>query len=104
MKRNYAQAGALGGKKAKVLLASGDYEVWYPLPTSPGFTLVASNRMSESDRAKLETAITNIDPKVVQKMQKAFVAKLGNFVADKDAEFKTLQQAMGEAGYIKAQN
>ena len=101
MKRNYAQAGGLGGKKAQALLESGNYEVWYPLPTAPGFTLVASDRLSEGDREKLETAITSIDPKVVEKLQKAFVSKLGTFVADKDAEFKTLKLAMEEAGYIQ---
>lgn len=101
MKRDYAQAGGLGGKKAQALLESGEYEIWYPLPNSPGFTLVASDRLSESDKSKLEEAIVSIDPKVVEKMQKAFVSKLGSFVADKDAEFKTLSQAMKEAGYIK---
>lgn len=102
MKRNYAQAGTMGAKTAKTLLeSSDDYEEWYPLPRSPGFTLVASDKLSESDRAKLERAITEMNPKIIAKMQPAFVAKLGNFVADKDAEFKTLQQAMDEAGYIK---
>ena len=70
MKRNYAQAGALGGKKAKALLeSSDDYEEWNPLPPSPGFTLVASDHLSEQERNKLEEAITSIDPKVVDKMQ-----------------------------------
>ncbi len=102
MKRNYAQAGALGAKRAKTLLESSDeYEEWYPLPRSPGFTLVASDKLSEDDRAKLERAITEMNPKIIAKMQPAFVSKLGNFVADKDAEFKTLQQAMEAAGYIK---
>ena len=36
MKRNYAQAGGLGGKKAEALLESGDYEVWYPPAGLPG--------------------------------------------------------------------
>ena len=102
MKRNYAQAGALGGKRAKALLASSDeYEEWYALPRSPGFTLVASDRLSESDRAKLERAITAMDPKHIARMQPAFVSKLGSFIADKDAEFKTLQHAMAHAGYIE---
>lgn len=101
MKRNYAQAGALGGKKAKALLeTSKDYEEWYPLPRSPGFTLVASDKLSDSDRAKLERAITSMNPKIIARMQPAFVSKLGSFVADKDAEFKTLQQAMEQAGYL----
>ena len=70
MKRNYAQAGALGGKKAKALLElSDDYDEWYPLPPSPEFTLVASDHLSEQERNKLEEAVTSIDPKFVDKMQ-----------------------------------
>lgn len=64
--------------------------------------MLASDCLSEEDRNKLEVAITSIDPRVVEKMQKAFLSKPGKFVADKDAEFKTLHQAMEEAGYIEA--
>lgn len=42
-----------------------------------------------------------MDPKVVAELQNAFVSKLGKFVADKDAEFKSLHLAMGQAGYLK---
>lgn len=102
LERDYAQAGALGGKKARALLESSDaYEEWYALPRSPGFTLVASNQLSEDDRARLERAIVDMDPEVIARMQPAFVAKLGSFVPDKEAEFKTLMQAMSEAGYIR---
>lgn len=101
MKRKYAQAGGLSAKKAQALLDSGEYEIWYPLPPSPGFTLVASDRLSESDKSKLEQAIMSMSPKVVAQMQKAFVSKLGTFVADKDAEFKTLHLAMEQAGYLQ---
>ncbi len=101
MKRKYAQAGGLSAKKAQALLDSGEYEIWYPLPPSPGFTLVASDRLSESDKSKLEQAIMSMDPKLVAQMQKAFVSKLGTFVADKDAEFKTLHLAMEQAGYLQ---
>lgn len=103
MKRNYAQVGALGGKKAKALLeSSDDYEAWYPLPLSPGLTMLASDCLSEEDKNKLEVAITSIDSRVVEEMQQAFVSKPGKYVADKDAEFKTLLQAMEEAGYIES--
>jgi ABC-type phosphate/phosphonate transport system substrate-binding protein len=100
MKRNYAQAGGLGGKKAKALVETGDYEVWYPLPPSPGFTLVASDQLDESMKKELENAVSKLDPAVINEMQKVFVSKLGSFVADSDTEFKTLRQAMKAAGYI----
>jgi ABC-type phosphate/phosphonate transport system substrate-binding protein len=100
MERNYAQAGGLGAKPAKALVEKGKYEIWYPLPTSPGFTLVASNQLSENDKNKLRAAVISLKPEVIQEMQKAIVAKIGSFVDDKGTDFKTLQQSMKEAGYI----
>lgn len=100
MERDYAQAGALGGKLGKALIEKGGYEAWYPLPPSPGFTLVASNQLSEADREKLQSAVSTIDPAAVNEMQKVFVAKLGSFVSDDGAELATLKQAMTAAGYL----
>jgi len=42
-----------------------------------------------------------MSPKAVADMRKAFVSKLGHFFADKDAEFKTLNLAMEQAGYLQ---
>lgn len=100
MERDYAQAGGLGGKLAKALIEKGQYEAWHPLPASPGFTLVASKHLSEADRNKLQIAVSNIDPAVVNEMQKVFVAKLGSFVADDGSELMTLKQAMTSARYL----
>lgn len=100
MERNYAQAGGLGAKPAKALVEKGKYEIWYPLPTSPGFTLVASDNLSETEKNKLRAAVVTLKPEIIQQMQKAIVAKLGSFVEEKGADFKTLKMAMKEAGYI----
>ncbi len=102
MERNYAQAGGLGGKPAKALVEKekDKYEIWYPLPASPGFTLVASNELSEEDRNKLRAAVISLKPEIIQELQKAIVAKLGSFVDEKGADFKMLEQSMKEAGYI----
>lgn len=100
MKRDYAQAGGLGGKKAQELVETGKYEVWYPLPVTPGFTLVASDQLSEDQKKKLEAVVSTLDPAIINEMQKVFVSKLGSFVADSDTEFKTLKEAMKVAGYI----
>jgi ABC-type phosphate/phosphonate transport system substrate-binding protein len=100
MQRNYAQAGGLGAKPAKALVEKGKYEIWYPLPTSPGFTLVASNHLSENDKNKLRAAVVSLKPEIIQQMQKAIIAKLGSFVDEKGADYKTLELSMKEAGYI----
>lgn len=100
MERDYAQAGGLGPKIAKGLIERGDYEAWYPLPSAPGFTLVASKALSEADRNRLQAAVIKIDPAVVAQMQKVFVAKLGGFVPDDGAGLQVLREAMESAGYI----
>jgi hypothetical protein len=100
MERDYAQAGGLGPKPAKELLEKGNYEVWYPLPASPGFTLVASNNLSVADRNKLSAAAVSLRPEVIAELQKAIYAKIGSFVDDKTTNFNILQEGMKAAGYI----
>lgn len=100
LQRDYAQAGGLGPKPAKALLENGKYEVWYRLPISPGFTLVASNHLSEGDKNKIRAAIESLSPEIIAKLQKAIIAKVGSFVDEKGADYKTLELSMKEAGYI----
>ena len=99
MENGYAQAGALGPKPTKELLAKGEYEVWYPLPSSPGFTLMASNRLTESEQNKLGAAAVAMNAQIVQNMQKVFVSKIAGFVIDKEADYKTIKSAVRQAGY-----
>lgn len=99
MENGYAQAGALGPKPTKDLLAKGMHEVWYPFTPTPGFTLMASNRLSPAEQDKLGAAAVALKPEIIANMQKVFVSKLVSFVIDKQADYKTLKQAMREAGY-----
>jgi hypothetical protein len=70
------------------------------LPTSQGFSVVASKQLSEAERKKLSTAISTLNPAIISEMQKVFVAKLGSFVPDDGAELVALKQAMRTAGYL----
>lgn len=99
MENGYAQAGALGGKFVKELVAKGTHEVWYPLPSTPGFSLMASNRLSESEKDKLGAAAVALDQQTILTMQKVFVSKIASFVDDKQADYKTLKEAVRSAGY-----
>lgn len=98
MENGYAEAGALGAKFVKDLLAKGTYEVWYPLPATPGFSLMASERLTPSEQDRLSAAATSLNPQVIQAMQKVFVSKLVSFVNDK-ADYKVLKEAVRSAGY-----
>jgi len=99
MENGYAQAGALGPKPTKELLAKGLHEVWYPLPATPGFTLMASNRLTETEQDKLGAAAVAMNPQIIQNMQKVFVSKIASFVIDKEADYKVVKQAVRSAGY-----
>lgn len=99
LQRGYAQAGSLRSKHADPLVASNEYEVWYPLPTTPDFTLMASNRFSAAEQDKLGAAAVALTPEVVQTLQKTIHSKVTGFVIDKEADYKTIKQAIREAGY-----
>lgn len=99
MQRDYAQAGSLRSKLADELIAKGDYELWHPLPTTPDFTLMASNRMSAAEQDRLGAAAAGLSTEIIQTLQKTIHSKVTGFVIDKQADYKTIKQAMSEAGY-----
>jgi len=99
IERDYAQAGSLRSKLADELIAEWDYELWHPLPTTPDFTLMATNRLSASDRDKLGVAAAGLSASAIESLQKTIHSKVTGFVIDKEADYKTIKQAMGEAGY-----
>lgn len=99
MQRDFAQAGSLRSKLADELVATGDFEVWYPLPTTPDFTLMASDEFSAAEQATLGEAAIALAPEVIQSLQKTIHSKVTGFVIDKQADYKMIKQAIREAGY-----
>lgn len=99
MQRDYAQAGSLRSKAANELVAKGDYEVWHPLPTTPDFTLMASNRLSAAERDQLGAAAVELSPAAIKQLQQTIHSKVTGFVIDKAADYQTIKQAITEAGY-----
>lgn len=99
IERNHVQAGSLRSKAADALLAKGDFEVWAPLPTTPDFTLMASNRLSAAKQNALGAAAVALSPEVIQSLQKAIHSKVTGFLIDKEADYKIIKTAILEAGY-----
>lgn len=99
MENDYAQAGALSVKLANELVAKGTHEVWYPLPNTPGFTIMASDRLSESEQNRLGAAAAALGPETLQPLQKVITGKVAGFVVDKEADYKTIKLAFRAAGY-----
>ena len=99
LERNHAQAGSLRSKAADALLAKGDFEVWVPLPNTPDFTLMASDRLTESEKNKLGAAAVALRPDAITSLQKAIHSKVTGFVIDKEADYKIIKIAIKEAGY-----
>lgn len=99
MQRDYAQAGSLRSKLADELIGKGAFELWHPLPTTPDFTLMASNRLGAADQDRLGAAAVGLAPEAVQALQKTIHSKVTGFVVDKQADYKVIKQAISEAGY-----
>lgn len=99
LERNHAQAGSLRSKAADALLAKGEFEVWVPLPNTPDFTLMASNRLTASEQNKLGAAAVALRPDVITSLQKTIHSKVTGFVIDREADYKIIKTAIKEAGY-----
>lgn len=99
LERSHVQAGSLRSKAADALLAKGDFEVWVPLPTTPDFTLMASNRLTASEQNKMGAAAVALKQDAIQQLQKTIHSKVTGFVIDREADYKTIKLAMSEAGY-----
>lgn len=98
MERNHAQAGSLRSKAAEALVAKGDFEVWHPLPSTPDFTLMASNRLTSREQNKLGAAAVALNPYAVQSLQKTIRSKETGFVIDGEADYKVIKLALKDAG------
>lgn len=99
MRRGFAEAGSLREKAVDELVASGHFEVWHALPTTPDFTLVASDRLSAADRDKIGAAAVALDAAAIRSLQKIIHSKVSGFVVDKQADYRVIKQAISEAGY-----
>jgi ABC-type phosphate/phosphonate transport system substrate-binding protein len=99
MQRGFAEAGSLRAKLADELVARGDFEVWYPLPATPDFTLMASDRFSAAEQDRLGQAATGLSQEAIVSLQKTIHSKVTGFVIDKQADYKSIKQALREAGY-----
>ncbi len=99
LERNHAQAGSLRSKAAEKLLEKGGFEIWHPLPDTPDFTLMASNRLSASEQNKLGATAVALSQDVIQSLQKTIHSKVTGFVVDKEADYKMIKVAIKEAGY-----
>ena len=99
MQRDYAQAGSLRSRFANELIANKEFEIWHSLPTTPDFTLMASNRLSAGDQGKLGAAAVALAPAAIESLQKTIHSKVTGFVIDKEADYQIIKQAISEAGY-----
>jgi ABC-type phosphate/phosphonate transport system substrate-binding protein len=99
IERDFAQAGSLRSKLAGELTARPEFEVWSALPTTPDFTLMASNRLSAAEQERLGAAATALAPEAIAALQKTIHSKVSGFVIDREADYKVIKLALRDAGY-----
>ena len=99
IERDFAQAGSLRSKLASEMTAQPAFEVWHTLPTTPDFTLMASNRLSAAEQDRLGQTAATLNLDTIVSLQKTIHSKVTGFVIDKEADYKSIKQAIREAGY-----
>lgn len=99
MQRDFAEAGSLRSSLANEMIAKDEFEIWHPLPTTPDFTLMATNRLNATEQGKLGAAAVALSPAAIQQLQQTIHSKVTGFVIDKEADYKTIKQAITDAGY-----
>ena len=100
LKNGLVQAGSLRVTKATELLTAGGYETWLNLPATPDFTLMVSDRYSQSEQNRIGQAAAAMDATKVQSLQKTIHSKVTGFVIDREADYKSIKAAMAVSGYL----
>lgn len=100
IEQDLVQAGSLRSSAANKLIEKGNFEVWYPLPATPDFTIVANNQLGETRKDKLGAAAAALTPAAIESLQKTIHSKVTGFVVDKQADYKIIKLALSEAGYL----
>lgn len=100
LERELVQAGSVRSKLADELVATGKYELWHPLPATPDFTLMASDKFSPAERDRLGAAAASLGPAAIKSLQQTIHSKVTGFVVDKQADYKIIKLALKEANYL----
>jgi len=95
LEQKAVQAGVLRTEKANSLIATGAYEAWYPLPTSPDFTVLIHDKLAANYAEPVRQTMLSLSVTAIDSLQAAIHVPIKQFVPCGKQDYAVLAKAVG---------
>lgn len=92
LEQKAAQAAVLGTKKAESMIATGKYEVWYPLTSTPGFTLMLHEKLMTKYAEPISQTMLSLSAPAIDGLQTLIPATIKQFVPCGRQDYEILKK------------
>lgn len=90
LQQKAVQAAVLRSEKANKLIATGEYELWYPLAATPDLTLLIHNKLVASYAEPLRQAMLDLPVDAINGLQEVIHVPIKRFVVSNKQDYVTL--------------
>jgi hypothetical protein len=80
LQQKAVQAAVLRSEKANKLIATGEYELWYPLASTPDMTLLVHDKLASSHAEPLRQAMLSLPVEAINGLQEVVHVPIKRFV------------------------
>lgn len=94
LQQGVVQAGVLRTEKANKLMATGNYEVWYPLPSSPDFTMLINDKLVAKYADVVRQVMLTLPAPAIKSLQSAIHVPINQFVSSAKPDYAALAKAV----------
>ena len=88
------QAGVLATPKANAMIATGQYEAWYPLTSTPGFTLLLHSKLMAKYGAPMGQTMLTLSAPAIDGLQALIPIPIKQFVPCGRQDYEILKKIM----------
>lgn len=94
LEQKVVQAGVLATKRAEAMIATGQYEVWYPLTSTPGFTLMLHDKLMAKYAEPISQTMLSLSAPAIEGLQTLIPATIKQFVPCGKQDYEILKQIL----------
>lgn len=92
LEQKAVQAGVLATYKANAMIATGQYEAWYPLTSTPGFTLLLHNKLMAKYAEPVSQTMLSLPAPAIDGLQTLIPATIKQFVPCGRQDYEILKK------------
>ena len=94
LEQKTVQAGVMITPNAKAMLATGQYEVWYPLNSTPGFTVLLHNKLMGKYAESIRQTMLSLSAPAINGLQTLIPAPIKQFVLCNRQDYELLEKTV----------